>query len=210
MADACASRCHFFALGCRRYAAQDGRVKLAFLVLAVGAVVAAVLLRRSRRPQPIAAAAFEPDPPYGLTLEGPTTATLPAEGDESGPQYPATLIAHVSLPSALWPAARQRLMLVVTGPAGWRRENTFSALDQPLGMNISPHFEPPVEVPHVTPELLAKHEGSGNDVASTFRANVALLGFPPGRATYHARAVLDDLQSNELHVDVTVEAALRR
>jgi hypothetical protein len=184
-------------------------VKLAFLVLAGGAVLAAVFLRRSRQPPP-AAATFAPDPPYGLTLEGPPTAHLPGEGDDIGPDYPATLIAHVSLPSALWPAARQRLVLVVTGSEGWRFENTFSALDQPLGISISPHFEPPVDVPHVTPALLAKHQGGGNDVASTFRANVALLGLPPGRGTYHARAVLDDLQSNELTVEVTVDAAPRR
>jgi hypothetical protein len=131
---------------------------------------------------------------------------LPAESDDLALPYPVALVAHVTLPSELYPAARERLRLVVSGPGELHLENTFTALDQPAGMNISPAFEPPVQVPRVTPEALEKHVGSGDSVSTTFNGNLAMVGLPAGSAKYRARAVLDDLHSNELDIEVRVDA----
>jgi hypothetical protein len=180
------------------------------LLAGLGVLAALVALRaaRSRPTKPIAAGPFEADVPFGLTLEAPTEAHLPAPDAHDTLDYPVAITAHVSLPTTLWPAAKDRLLLVVTGPDGQRRENTFAALDQPLGMNISRHYEPPSQLPRLTPALLAQHTdakaGLDDSVQSSFRANLALLDFPSGTATYHAQATLDDLRSNELEIAITV------
>jgi len=174
-------------------------IALAILVLASGLAVA-WLLRRPKPPPSAAHDAWERE--LGLSLTGPTRAFLPAPDAAPTSDYPAVLTAQLVLPSALW-GARDRLRLVLRSADGRQWENTFDALDQPLGILIEPSYKPPSDVPQLSPAPLAANHDP-NVVESEFRANLALLDLPLGTSIFRAQAVLDDLRSNELTLEISV------
>jgi hypothetical protein len=118
--------------------------------------------------------------------------------------YAVSVSVQVSLPDTLWPAT-DRLWLVLTTADGRRWENTFAALDQPRGMSISRHFEPPSSLPRITLAFVAASP-TNSHVESEFRANIALFDLPVGQQRYSAYAVLDDLRSNEISFELVVDA----
>ncbi|MFT3924389.1 MAG: hypothetical protein QM778_17765 [Myxococcales bacterium] len=176
---------------------------IAILVLLLGSgLVVAWLLRR---PKPSPSSADDGwEHPFGLSLSGPSHAKLPAPDAEPTVAYPAVITAQLALPTSLW-GARERLRLVLRSEDGRTWENTFGALDQPLGILIERAYEPPSDVPLLTEALLVPdHDRTA--VQSEFRANIALLDLPLGTHLFHARAMLDDLRSNEITLEISVGA----
>lgn len=175
------------------------------------AVIALVILGLGfawlvRRPKPAPSAGNDAwDQEFGLSLSGPARAQLPAPDDAPTSDYPAVVTARLVLPGSLW-GARDRLRLLLRSEDGRQWENTFDALNQPLGILIERAYVPPSDVPHVTRARLVP-DLDHVVVESEFRANLGLFDFPRGRYIVRAQAVLDDLRSNELTLELDVGAA---
>lgn len=142
---------------------------------------------------------------FQFQLQGPAVLHLPAPKRHAEWVGPVDMVtAHVTLPGVLH-GATERLRLIVTQEDGGRRwENTFSALDQPRGMSISPALRQPSRVPPLTPELLAATEDT-TEVGTTFDADLAFFDLPRGKGRYRVQAVLDTFVSNEIWIDIHQE-----